>query len=90
MTDEQRGVVMEFTELMRIAHGKAQQLEDWRTHGRLRAELWARAYAAEFTGLRLNGEVRDHQDADQARQVARMIADAVAKDFDAYWREHVP
>jgi hypothetical protein len=68
----------------------AQQLEDWRTHGRLRAELWARAYAAEFTGLRTNGELRDHQDADDARQVARNIADAAAADFEAYCRrEHL-
>lgn len=68
----------------------AQQLEDWRTRGRLRAELWARAYAAEFTGLRTNGELRDHQDADHARQVACHIADAVVRDFDDYCRrEHL-
>jgi len=67
----------------------AQQLEDWRTHSRLRAELWARAYTAEFHGLRTNGEVRDHQDADHARQVARIVADAVTRDFDDYCRAHL-
>lgn len=72
------------------AHRRAQQLEGMRARGYLRAQLWAHAYAAEFTGLRTNGEVRDHQDADHARQVARTIADAVAADFDRYCREHLP
>jgi len=72
------------------AQRKVQQLDVWRIRAHLRAELWARAYAAEFTGLRTDGEVRDHQDADHARQVARTIADAVAADFDRYCREHLP
>jgi hypothetical protein len=88
MTDEQGGVVAHLAELERVAHEQTHRLDDCRTKGRLRAELWTRAYAAEFTGLRLNGEVRDHQDADHARQVARNIADAVAEDFDHYCREH--
>jgi len=71
------------------AQRKVQQLEQGRIRAHLRAELWARAYAAEFAGLRTNGEVRDHQDADRARQVARNIADAVAADFDRYCREHL-
>jgi len=67
-----------------------QQLEESRGRAHLRAELWAHAYAAEFAGLRTDGEVRDRQDADHARQVARIIADAVAADFDRYCREHLP
>ena len=76
--------------LEREAQRKVQQLDAWRGRAHLRAELWARAYAAEFAGLRADGEVRDHQDADHARQVARIIADAVAADFDRYCREHLP
>jgi hypothetical protein len=85
MTDE-RSVAAESAE----AHRQAQKIEDWRTRSRLRAEVWARAYSAEFTGLR-TGVVRDTQDADLARQVARNIADAVAGDFDDYCRrERLP
>ena len=69
------------------AHREAQQLEDCRTRGRLRAELWSRAYSAEFTGLR-NGAVRDTQSTDIARAVACNVANAVAADFDHYCREH--
>jgi len=76
--------------LEREAQRKVQQLDAWRGRAHLRAELWARAYAAEFTGLRTDGAVRDHQDADQARLVARIIADAVTKDFDDYCREQLP
>jgi len=72
------------------AQRKVQQLDAWRGRAHLRAELWARAYAAEFAGLRTDGAVRDHQDADHARQVARTIADAVAADFDHYCRERCP
>lgn len=94
MTDQEDRIIAPLADLERVARGQARgqarQVEDWRTIGRLRAELWARAYAAEFAGLRTDGEVRDHQGADHARQVARTIADAVAADFDRYCREHLP
>jgi hypothetical protein len=69
---------------------KLQHIVDVSTRARLRAEVWARAYSIELTGLRANGDVRDHQDADAARAVARCIADAAASDFDAYCRERLP
>lgn len=74
-------------DLANEAQQLAQHLEDCRTKGRLRAELWARAYAAEFAGLR-SGGLRDHQEADAARRVAYSVADAVAEHFDQYCREH--
>lgn len=67
----------------------AQRLEDCRTKARLRAEVWARTYVAEFTALR-SSAARDSQEVEAARAVARCVADAVAADFDHYCREHCP
>lgn len=89
MNDQQGGVLARLAELERVAHEQAQQIEDRRTKVRLRAELWAHVYAAEFAGLR-TAVVRNQAGAvvlltdSEARLAATWVANAAGKDFDTY------
>ena len=77
--------VMKYIEARR----RVEAVTDLRTKVRLRAEIWARVYAAEYTGLR-TATVRNHAGevvsltSAETRNTATRVANAAGDDFDTY------
>jgi hypothetical protein len=71
------------------ARRRVEEVTNQHTKVRLRAEVWARVYAAEYAGLRTAvvrnqaGEVVQLSDS-ETRLAATRVANAAGKDFDTY------
>jgi hypothetical protein len=71
------------------ARRRVEEVTNQHTKVRLRAEIWARVYAAEYAGLRIAivrnpaGEVVSLSDS-ETRIAATRVANAAGKDFDTY------
>jgi hypothetical protein len=72
------------------ARRRVEAVTDLRTKVRLRAEVWARVYAAEYAALRTATTLRNQAGEvvllsdSEARLAATRVANAAGKDFDTY------
>lgn len=72
------------------ARRRVEEVTNQHAKVRLRAEIWARVYAAEYTALRSAAVLRNQAgevvvlSGSEARLAATRVANAAGKDFDTY------